>query len=212
MFTSLAFLDEPKLPPDCADWSSDLNPEKTISQEEVDAALQLFEAKQMKSISCFLEYYLDLDCTILLRSIVAMHDLYYQFLQLSFVESRKWTVSSFASTAAQTWLARRKRPANYFPNHCRLYSLLKQSLRGGLCNVARTVCGARAQIDDYIALLQRQMESGAEDGGPDLDLCQRVQDSGLDLRSYITNCNAHILPKGTTSHPAVTAIYADINS
>lgn len=212
-FVSLDFLAEPRLPPDAAAWASDLNPEKNPTQAEVDAAIALFEAKQFKSISDFLEFYLTLDCEVLQQSVVAMHKVYYDILQLSFVDSRRYTVSSFASCAAQTWLARRKRGANFVVNHQRLYSILKLSLRGGLTCVARTVCGTNADVASYVDLLEKQMDTGGEDGGPDVDLCQRVRASGLGLADYVTHCNAHLLPAdgGIQSKPATTAVYADIN-
>lgn len=210
-FTSLSFLDEVRLPADCADWVSDLSPDKVVTQAAVDQALALFEEKQMPNISAYLEYYLDLDCVVLMQSIVHMHDMYYQILGLSFVDSKRYTVSSFASCAAQTWLCRKKHGASFFPNHQRVYSLLRNSLRGGLSCVARTACGRLADVDSYVELLKRQLEEGGEEGGPDQELRERIAASGLSLREYVTHCNAHLgLPKGKTRE-AVSAVYADIN-
>ena len=209
-FTNLAFLEEEKLPSDCRLWASDLNANHAPTQAQVDVALALFEEKKFANISAYLEYYLNLDCLVLQKSIVVMHQEYYNILQLSFIDSRKHTVSSFASCAAQTFLARQKRGANFFPNFQRLYSLLKLSLRGGLTLVARTMCGKFADTESYVKLLQAQLEGGGPDGGPDEELARRVQASGLGLHDYATHCNPHILPRGE-SEPAISAVYADIN-
>ena len=203
-------MDQPQLPPDCSSWASDLNPDHSPNQEAVDAAVALFEEKGFANISDYLEYYLTLDVEVLQKSVVAMHDVYYDILKLSFVDSRRFTVSSFASCAAQTWLARRQRGANFFPAHQRMYSILKQSLRGGLTCVSRTVCGKFADVDSYVGLLEKQLKTGGEDGEPDKELLCRVRDLGLTLREYVTHCNPHLVPRGE-SKEATTAVYADIN-
>ena len=209
-FTSLSFLWEKELPRNAADWASDLNPEKTPSQDEVDAAIRLFHEKGFQSISSYLDYYLRLDVIITQQAVVKMSLVYYDILGLNIVDSRRLTVSSLASCAAQTFLARHKRPACYFPNHQRLYSLLKMSLRGGITGPTRAVSGEAANIDTYVELLKEQMESGGEDGGPDLELCRRVEASGLTLEDYIHCCNAHQLPAGEAKK-AKSTVYADVN-
>jgi hypothetical protein len=209
--TTFQFLQEKQLPTDCADWASDLTPDKIPTQAEVDAALALFREKNMKTVSDFLEYYLTLDCVILQLSIIKMHDIYFQFLGLSFVDCRRHTVSSFSSVAAHHYLARFKHGAAFFVNHQRIYSLLKQSLRGGLTFVGRTVCGKHANMDGYVDLLKKQMETGGADGGPDLDLCDRVEASGLGVHGYATHINPHLVPRGE-SFPANSALYLDLNS
>jgi len=210
--THASFLDRATLPRDAKDWASDLNPAHSPSQAEVDEVLALYEEKGFQTIGQFLEYYLDLDCDILQKSAVAMHQRYYDILGLSYIDSRKSSVSSFSSCGAQTFLARHRRPAQYFANHCRLYSLIRESLRGGLNTTCRTVSGSQADISNYVDLLRGQMEHGAPDGsgGPDLDLCDRVKRSGLTLEEYVTHCNAHLLPPGM----AMAALYTlclDIN-
>lgn len=130
-FTTLEFLDLPKLPSDAKDWINDLNPDKSPSQSEVDQVLAFYDQQGFSQVSQYLDYYLNLDIVILQKAIIKMLQVYYKVLGLSFVDSRKNTVSSFASAGAQTFLARRCRPALFFPNHQRLYNILKGSLRGG---------------------------------------------------------------------------------
>ena len=123
LFTHLSFLDEPQLPPDASSWKSALASHKNPTQAEVDAARSFYVASGFETVGHYLRHYLSLDCLVLLRSLDAMHTRYYEILGLSFVESRKLTVSSLANTGAQTWLARRKRPGAFVCNHARIYGV-----------------------------------------------------------------------------------------
>ena len=123
LFTHLSFLDEPQLPPDASSWKSALASHKNPTQAEVDAARMFYDASGFQTVGHYLRHYLSLDCIVLLRSLDAMHTRYYDILGLSFVESRKLTVSSLANTGAQTWLARRKRPGAFVCNHARIYGV-----------------------------------------------------------------------------------------
>jgi hypothetical protein len=66
-------------------------------------------------------------------------------------------------------------------------------------------------MDGYVDLLKKQMETGGADGGPDLDLCDRVEASGLGVHGYATHINPHLVPRGE-SFPANSALYLDLNS
>ena len=134
-FTSLDFLDEPELPALASAWTSALAPHKNPTQVEVDAARAFYAASGFACVGAYLRHYLALDCLVLLRSLDAMHTRYYGILGLSFVESRKFTVSSLANAGAQTFLARHKRPGAFVCNHARLYgvSLCRCRLCLSLC-------------------------------------------------------------------------------
>ena len=119
---SFEFLLSPSLPRQATDWTSDLNG-KTVSQEQVDEALALFEERQFPNVLSYLQYYLSLDCLLLQQIIIALGHVYYDILNLHFIDSKKYTVSSFSSMGAQTFLARHLRPGSYFPNHARTYSV-----------------------------------------------------------------------------------------
>ena len=80
----------------------------------------------------------------------------------------------------------------------------------GLTAVSRTISGNEADFSSYLELLKMQMETGGEDGGPDQELCDRVQASGLDLEGYARGCNAHLVTDGR-SQPAINTVYCDIN-
>ena len=131
MNTSLEFLKKPTLPADCKDWASDLNPGRGPTQAEVDQVLAFYRENNFENCGQFLRFYLNVDVEILQRSAVTMHDKYYEILQLSYIDSRKSSASSFSSCGAQTNLARACAGAMFFQNHCRAYAIIKESLRGG---------------------------------------------------------------------------------
>jgi hypothetical protein len=122
-FTDLKFLREPRLPKDCADWASSLNPGRGPTQDEVDRALREFEDSKFESVGDYLEHYLGLDVIILQKAIIAMKREYYDILGLDFVEYNKFTVSSLSASGAQHSLARAGRIGQFFPNHSRMYSV-----------------------------------------------------------------------------------------
>jgi hypothetical protein len=211
-FTSLSFLDRTALPPDASSWANNLNPAASPSQQQVDEAIDFFNSQHFSTISDYLEWYLDKDVEILQRCVIAISEVYYSILGLNVLECGRLTVSSLASLGAQTFLSRHCRPAFFSCNHQRMYAILRRSLLGGLSAVSRTVAGEHCDLRSYVALLERQMERGGDDGGPDLELCERVEASGLSKEDYISNCNAHLLPPGTAKNPAVASVYLDVNS
>jgi hypothetical protein len=136
--TSPAYLLEPRLPAAASEWVSDLDASKSPSQQEVDEANAAFDEMGMTCVGNWLDHYLGIDCEILQKAIVSLHDNYYALLGLSFIESRRSTVSSFSTCAAQTDLARHCRPGQLFVNHQRLFSILNGlGMRGGLCQTSR---------------------------------------------------------------------------
>jgi hypothetical protein len=121
MMTSAAFLEEPHLPPLASDWESSLNPSKNPSQAQVDEHLAFYRASGFSKIGQFLDWYLSIDVTILLKAVLEMKKKYFSILQLDFIDSKKFTVSSFSSAGAQHFLARRKRPGQFVCNHRRIF-------------------------------------------------------------------------------------------
>jgi hypothetical protein len=123
---SYEYLSTPRLPPLAADWASALNPAAAPTQEQVDEALRLFDERGFANVGEYLDYYLALDVTILLKVCLVLKAEYYRILGLDFVDSGKNTVSSLSALGAQMYLARNKRPGCFFPNHARLYSVRKK--------------------------------------------------------------------------------------
>jgi hypothetical protein len=225
LLTSVDYLKESELPPDKASWVTSLAPEAGPSQQEVDEARAVFARKGFANVGQYLDYYLGLDVTILLRCAVIMKRQYYQILGLDYIDSRKFTVSSLSALGAQMFLARRKRPGHFFPNHARMYSvsvfffpgvlapplfarvlqLLKASLRGGLTAVYRSFAGEATDVSSHVALLERQL---AEEPEGEAAACL-ARSGKTSLEDYLRGCNAHLLPD---SEPARYAMYLDINS
>jgi hypothetical protein len=123
LFVCKEFLSEPRLPADCRGWANRLNPLKTPSQAEVDAVQEFFDASGFKSVGEYLVYYLRLDVVLLLKSVVRLSGQLYDKLGLHVADSGKFTISSLATAASQSYLARNKRPANFFPNNAKIYSV-----------------------------------------------------------------------------------------
>ena len=124
--TTFDFLLEPKLPSDCSEWASSLNPDKSPTQDQVNEALAFYEERGFTQVIEFLRHYLLLDCVILQKSCQAIGRVYFDIMGLHFVDSRKFTASSFSATGAQTYLARNRRPGCYFVNHARIYAVIHQ--------------------------------------------------------------------------------------
>jgi len=157
--TTEDFLDRTSLPADAADWVNELNPAESPSQEEVDAALALYESRGFRTVRDYMADYLGLDCKILQKAILQMKSSFSAFLELDFVDSAKYTVSSLAAEGSQFYLAKERRAGMFFVNHSRLYSLLKGGLRGGLNMVFRTIAGTKADYTSHMEVFKKHLES-----------------------------------------------------
>jgi hypothetical protein len=124
--TNFAFLDSPTLPTDVESWSSRLGGGKVVDRSDVEEAISIYEAKGFRKVSLFLDYYLALDCLLLLRSIKALADTYYDILGLHIIDTWKFTVSSLSSAGASAHLFRTKAPGIFSPLYSRLYSVSKK--------------------------------------------------------------------------------------
>jgi hypothetical protein len=125
LLTSEDFLKRARLPSDSAEWKSDLG--KSPTQDQVDAALAEFDAAGFVSVGEYLTHYLRLDVTLLQKSMLVLNRALHRTLGLSFVDSRKYTISSLSTAASQAELMRGKRIGSFSPNHTRIYSVSCQS-------------------------------------------------------------------------------------
>lgn len=116
LFTGSAFLREKQLPKEAKLWSSDLNPDKSPTQEDVNEALQVFQELKLKDVGDYLVHYLKKDCKLTQVSASRLMRSYYDMMRIHPVESNKLTVSSLASAAVQLYLARRKKIGFLFVN------------------------------------------------------------------------------------------------
>ena len=117
------YLKNTSLPKARALWRNRLNPEKTPSRADVNKAIALFRKKRFQNVGEYMQFYLHKDCKILLESLLLYHDGYKKLLGLSFVDSRKFTVSSLSATGVQTYLMRNKRIGHFFCNNVQMYSV-----------------------------------------------------------------------------------------
>jgi hypothetical protein len=202
---SPAFLEEKELPADLESWQSDLNPSHSPTREQIDEARAFFVASGFTSVFQYLRHYLRLDTELLVRSAVILHDLYYQATRVSCVEAGHYTTSSLASLAAQHYLARERHVGGFFPNHARLYALVRNGMVGAVTAVFRSFAGRAVDPEPWVALAREQLERGGPDGGPDEELQARVDRSGQSLADYLRGCNSHLLEGG--GRPAQHLIY-----
>ena len=225
LLKSHAFLRERSLPRDAAQWTSDLDPGKKVTQEQVDELLAEFDALGCDSVGSFLSFYLKKDVVCLMQCMKKMMRTYHKTMGLHLPDVAKFSISSLSNCSAQHYLARRKRIAFTFPNHTLIYSvssvfsvcfdkpvslsslsqLLARSLRGGMTQVHRTVAGSQAPYDSYADILRRQLEQGEDPDvvAPNLDLYPS-------LESYLRAINASSLPRSMgVGQPANYVEYVD---
>jgi hypothetical protein len=121
--TSINFLTEKKLPAKACDWKNTLNPKASLTQEQVNEVLNLYEEKGFESVGEYLEYYLKLDVIILLKSMTKLTAGFYETLGLHVIDSQKYTIPSLATMGTQAYLMRDKRIGNFFANNTTIYSV-----------------------------------------------------------------------------------------
>ena len=236
-FTSMDFLEEPKLPNQAEDWLSQLNPSKAPSQADVDEALSLFDQERFANVGEYLQHYLALDVSILLQCVIAMEKEYTRILGLDFIEVGKITVSSLSAAGAQAFLTRQKRVAQFSCNHARLYAvsfkknsllnginfctqlllarastqLLKLSSRGGLTACTRSFAGEDVDIAPFADLMRQQMaEERDEQEGPG-PLETYLEEREMSVEDYLVRCNAHLEEVLHPQEPT-HAVYIDLGS
>ena len=117
------FLKAERLPADPREWINDLDPRRSPSQSEINEALAAFERLGCRNVADYLKHYLKDDVRILQKAIGALGLAYFRILGLHFMDSHRFTISSFASYGMQTRLMRDRRPGMFFPNHTLLYAV-----------------------------------------------------------------------------------------
>lgn len=130
---SVAKLDHPGLPlDDPALWLSDLSGETCLreARRRMDLAQTLFEQNGCATLGDYLKVYLRLDVVILYRAAQLWRQHLKRVIQLDFVESRKFTISSLSHLAGQRTAALRQRLGTFFPNNAQIYRLLRRGMRG----------------------------------------------------------------------------------
>jgi len=136
-FGQLRSLDSLSSPPswEPADWVDPLSG-GVADAAAIAAARERFESGGMSTLLDLLADYLRADVDIGHRSVLAMHDMFYELLGVHAIDSRKHTISSLSSAACALFLHRAKRPAVYRPSVPLIYGPVKRGSRGGLTQVA----------------------------------------------------------------------------
>ena len=131
--TSISKLQDPELPRDISVWRSELTGE-ALSDEQVqrtiDEALEMWTRLECKNVGDYLAGYLHLDIEILHEGALRWSSLLEELLNLNFIESGKFTISSLSYTAGIKSAERRLRPGSFFPNNSQLYTTLRLGMRG----------------------------------------------------------------------------------
>ena len=187
---SLSFLEAPELPPRAASWRSRLTGE-TPDQASVDEARTFFSDSGMTRVSQYLAHYLRQDVLMLAKGVDRLRVTYHDLLGIDLIDVGRATVSSLAALAAQRHLFLHKRVGMFAQDDRRVYSLLRQGLRGGLTAVYRTVAGKDADYADFVWLHRRQAEYEG-----------RAEDrTDEEIERHLRGLNAHRLPPAQGDDP-----------
>ena len=178
----LSLLDQAELPPLASQWTSELTGE-TPSQESVDAARQFCRDRGF-DVRAYLKFYLRQDCEMLIRGVDVLRQTYFNLLNICFVDVGKYSVSSLAAMGAQRHLFKNKRVGMFSTDDYRVYSLLRQGLKGGLTALSRTAGGMDTSYTDFIWLHRQQ---AAYEGREELRTDEEIE---LAMRGL----NGHRLP------------------
>lgn len=137
---------------------------------------------------------------MLQSSINIMQRKFYEILQCDYILSWKLTVSSYSNYSSNVYLARNLAPAFFFCNNPRIYSILKNAQRGGICFVQKSNCGD-IEAENLAQLLKEQFE------GQDIDeqhyseavraaiaRARRASEGTHEERlNYVRRLNSHLL-------------------
>lgn len=87
----------------------------------MDEVLSIYEKMNFQSVGEMLVYYLRDDVRLVLRVAVALADGFYSTLGINFVDSGKYSISSLAATASQTFLMRNRNVGQFSANNTHIY-------------------------------------------------------------------------------------------
>lgn len=145
--TSMEVLKERRLPSDPEAWKSDLTSSPPVTEADIEEAQRLFESARCRNLGDYLETYLKLDVVILYTASQKWRASLSELVGVDFVETRSFTISSLANRALGVSMAERLHIGLFFPNNVQNYGLLRQGMRGGLCQVFRNSAGGQHRED-----------------------------------------------------------------
>lgn len=130
LLSSVEVLNMPELPIDPQLWKSDLTGNATITEEEIAEAVELFRAAGCKSLGDYLKAYLKLDVDILYKATQEWRRHLKELVDVDFVESQKFTISSLSYLAGSKTAVRSQHLGHFFCNNSQVYRLLRTGMRG----------------------------------------------------------------------------------
>jgi hypothetical protein len=130
MLTSVKVLTRKNLPTNLKDWNSDLTGSEKITAAQVDEAQELYRQAGCRNLGDYLKAYLKLDVIILYKATQEWRKTLKQYVDIDFVETGKFTISSLSNLAGHKAAAIKKRIGTFFPNNSQIYNILRSGMRG----------------------------------------------------------------------------------
>ena len=129
ILTSVDALGLPNLPDDPKLWKSELTG-APLSAADIAEAQELFRRSGCSNVGEYLRLYLKLDVDILYLATQGWRKRLKELVDIDFVESRKYTISSLSYLAGHRTCVRERQLGHFFPNNSQIYRLLRLGMRG----------------------------------------------------------------------------------
>jgi hypothetical protein len=130
ILNSVKVLERPTLPTDVKEWQSDLTGSDKITRQEITEAQELFRKAECKNLGDYLKAYLKLDVIILYKATQEWRKTLKKYVNIDFIEARKFTISSLSNLAGLKAASSKKQIGTFFPNNSQIYRLLRGGMRG----------------------------------------------------------------------------------
>ena len=130
LLTSVSVLSRPSLPTSLSEWKSELTGGSAATREDVDEAHRLFAEAGCQNLGDYLAAYLKLDVDILYRATQLWRGQLRRLVDIDFVESRKYTISSLSYLAGAKCAVKHRQLGSFSVNNSQIYRLLRLGMRG----------------------------------------------------------------------------------
>ena len=130
LLTSVNVLKRSGLPENPEDWKSELTGGPAITVEDIQEAKALYVDAECQNLGDYLAAYLKLDVDILYLATQKWRQQLKELVDIDFVESRKFTISSLSYLAGTKCAVRNRQIGSFFPNISQMYRLLRLGMRG----------------------------------------------------------------------------------
>jgi hypothetical protein len=142
ILNSVNVLNRPNLPTNVKEWQSDLTGSDKITPQEIAEAQELFKKAGCKNLGDYLQAFLKLDVLILYKATQEWRKTLKKYVNIDFIEARKFTISSLSNLAGLKAASSKKQIGTFFPNNSQIYRLLRGGMRGCVlnCLISPDVC------------------------------------------------------------------------